>query len=70
MNDKKIIISYEEYLELLKYKEMVEEAKNSPSISFNYPPSIDNYVQYVSCDKLFNYLKERNSVEIIELKNR
>lgn len=27
MNDKKIIISYEEYLELLKYKEMVEEAK-------------------------------------------
>lgn len=67
--NKQIIIDYEEYLELLKYKEMVEEAKNNYfNDSYNYPPSINKYTQYkTGCRKLIDYLKDRDEVSSIEL---
>ncbi len=66
--NKQIIIDYEEYLELVRYKEMVEDAKNT-IMYYNYPPSIEKYTQYISsCDKLFCYLARDYKVEEIVLK--
>ncbi len=67
MKDKKIIIDYEEYLELVRYKEMVEEAKET-FMEYNYPPSIKKYTQYIKCEKLFCYLARDYEIEEIVLR--
>ena len=67
MKDKQIIIDYQEYLELIKYKEMVEEAKET-FMEYNYPPSIEKYTQYIKCNKLFCCLARDYNIEEIVLK--
>lgn len=67
MKSKQIIIDYEEYLELVRYKEMVENAKNT-FMEYNYPPSIEKYTQYIKCNELFCYLATDNNIEEIVLK--
>ena len=67
MKTKLITIEYEEYVELMKYKEMVDEAKESFNRSRNYPPSIEKVTDYIPATKLFDYLKQDNSTQEIVL---
>lgn len=66
--NKQIIIDYEEYLELVKFKEMVEEAKKSPDYCFDYSSSEKHCTKNISgCNKLFDYLVIRDDVVAIKL---
>lgn len=63
-----VTIELEEYEELLKFKEMVEEAKESWNKSRNYPPSIEKVIDYIPAPILFDYLKQADDTQEIVLK--
>lgn len=69
MKTRLITIELEEYEELLKFKEMVEEAKNSHNKGRNYPPSIKKVVDYIPAPMLFDYLKQGYDTQEIVLQS-
>lgn len=68
MKTRLVTIELEEYEELLKFKEMVEEAKQSWNKSRNYPPSIEKVTDYIPAPMLFEYLKQADSTQEVVLK--
>lgn len=72
MKDKQIIIDYGEYLELVKYKEMIEEAKDHlvcGRIELTSDPMTRTTKQRINgASKLFDYLRESDDVSEIVLK--
>ena len=67
---KLITIAYDEYLELLDYKEMVDEAKKDVRVETSFSPSIHPYGytrQQIRATKLFNELVGHPGVKSIEI---
>jgi hypothetical protein len=69
MKTRLVTIELEEYEELLKFKEMVEEANNSFNKSRNYPPSIEKATDYIPAPMLFDYLKQDDYTQEVVLKS-
>ena len=69
MKTRLITIELEEYEELLKFKEMVEEASESFNKSRNYPPSIEKVTDYIPATMLFDYLKQDDDTQEVVLKS-
>ena len=67
---KLITIDHEEYLDLLSYREMVQEAKKESRTETTFSPSIDPYgytKQQITATKLFDKLASHDGVRSIEI---
>ena len=68
MKTRLVTIELEEYEELLKFKEMVEEAEQSLHKSRNYPPSIEKVTDYIPAPMLFEHLKQSDDTQEVVLR--
>ncbi len=64
---KLITIDYDEYLELIKCKKMLDEAKSIRVSEFYQDPMTYTVIQRCICTDLFNYLAESDAVTELKI---